>query len=95
MVNTAKKKIQINTDYGSHLCVFKPDGDGGFIVAALGVQGVITWGKNLAHAKKMAKECLELCIECLVEKQLHKGRRRAIRITEGVSARVLYQSLLP
>lgn len=80
------KKIQIATDYGSHSCVFKSDGENGFIVTAPGVQGMITWGKDLEHAKKMAKECLELCVECLVECRLRKEGHRATKVAERVSA---------
>ncbi len=86
MITTLKKKIKIATDYGSHICVFKHDGDGGFIVTAPGVEGMITWGKDMDHAKKMAKECLELCVECLVERRLRKESRRHVATTERASA---------
>ena len=79
-------KVLIKTDYGSHICNFKSDGEGGFIVTAPNVPGMITWGKNFAHAKKMAKECLELCIECLVDKQLHKKESHAMRTAKNVPA---------
>ncbi len=81
-----KRKIQINTEYGSYMCIFKTDGEGGVIVTAPSVEGMITWGKNLEHAKKMAKECLELCVECLVERRLHKEQHRATRIAERALA---------
>lgn len=81
-----KRKIQVNTDYGSHECVFKSDGARGFIVTAPGVEGMITWGKNVEHAKKMAKECLELCIECLVERRLRKTHHRPTKVAERISA---------
>lgn len=81
-----KKKIQINTDYGSHACIFKSDGEKGFIVTAPGVEGMITWGKDLEHAKKMAKECLELCVECLVERRHPKKQRRTSKIAERAIA---------
>lgn len=85
MTRAVKRKIQIITDYGSHVCIFKFDGEGGVIVTAPGVRGMITWGKNIEHAKKMAKECLELCIECLVEQRLRKGHHRISKTTERVS----------
>ena len=81
-----KKKIQINTDYGSHTCIFKSDGEKGFIVTTPGVEGMITWGKDLKHAKKMAKECLELCVECLVERRRGKRQRHTTKTTEQVVA---------
>ncbi len=86
MANIIKKKIQIVTDYGSHICIFKSDGEKGFIVTAPGVEGMITWGKDINHAKKMAKECLELCVECLVERRLRKEGHRSAQMTERVSA---------
>jgi predicted RNase H-like HicB family nuclease len=86
MATVAKKKIQISTDYGSHVCVFKPDGEKGFIVTAPGVEGMITWGKDLEHAKKMAKECLELCVECLIERRHGKKQPRTAKIAARVAA---------
>jgi len=83
---TLKKKIKITTDYGSHECVFKSDGEKGFIVMAPAVPGMITWGKNLEHARKMAKECLELCVECLVERRLRTGHHRATKAAERIAA---------
>jgi|GEM_PF-2416788 len=71
-----KKSIWIQTNYGSHLCVFEPDEKKGIIVTVPGLPGVITWGRNLIQAKKMAKEAIELCIESLVEKILLKKERR-------------------
>lgn len=59
-----KKKLIIKTDYGDFSCIFEPEPDmGGYIVTAPKKPGVVTWGKNLIHAKKMAKEA----IECVVE----------------------------
>lgn len=83
---SVKKKIQITTDYGSHTCIFKPDGEKGFIVTAPSVEGMITWGKNLEHAKKMAKECLELCVECMVERRNPKRQRRTSKVAEQAAA---------
>ncbi len=58
-----KVLIPIKTYCGTHICIFKPDQEkGGFIVTAKDLPGVITWGKNLIEAKKMAKEALELCM---------------------------------
>ena len=55
--------------------VFDRDG-GGYTVTAPDLDGVVTWGKNLAHAKKMAKEAIELCVECCVEQGVQKGFSR-------------------
>jgi predicted RNase H-like HicB family nuclease len=86
MASTVKRKIEISTDYGSHICVFKSDGEKGFIVTAPGVEGMITWGKDFEHAKKMAKECLELCVECLVERRRSKKQPRTAKVTARIAA---------
>ena len=65
MRSARKKIVQIQTLYGPHDCVLESDEKKGFIATAPGLPGVITWGKDIAHAKKMAKEAIELCIECL------------------------------
>ncbi|OGZ32703.1 MAG: hypothetical protein A3H02_02960 [Candidatus Niyogibacteria bacterium RIFCSPLOWO2_12_FULL_41_13] len=61
----------VQTQYGRYECLLESDEKKGFIVTASGLPGVTTWGKNIAHAKKMAKEAIELCIECRVETSLH------------------------
>ena len=59
-----KKKVFIKTDYGEFPCIFEPEPDmGGYMVTATKKPDVITWGKNLTHAKKMAKEAIECSIE--------------------------------
>lgn len=66
----------------------EPDESHGYIVIAPALPGVITWGKNLTHAKEMAREAIELCIESLVQKRsaikptsrLDKSRKVAVRI---------------
>ncbi|MBI3442200.1 MAG: type II toxin-antitoxin system HicB family antitoxin [Candidatus Sungbacteria bacterium] len=64
-----KKSLYIATEYGSHLVAIEPDERRGYVVAAPALPGVITWGKNLAHAKEMVREAIELCIESLVQKR--------------------------
>lgn len=64
MNRTVKKTADIKTRYGIFRCVFEPERDmGGYTAEAPAVQGAISWGKNLAHAKKMAAECIEGAIE--------------------------------
>ncbi len=59
-----KKKLIIKTDYGEFSCIFEPEPDmGGYMVTAPKKADVITWGKNLSHAKKMAKEAIECSVE--------------------------------
>ncbi len=59
-----KREITIKTRFGVHICLFDPDGRG-YVVTAKDVPGVVTWGKNLAQAKEMAREALELMIETI------------------------------
>lgn len=64
MKKVAKKIANIKTKYGVFRCVFVPEHDmGGYVVTAPAVQGVVTWGKNFAQAKKMVAECIEGVIE--------------------------------
>jgi len=64
MKKVAKKTVAIKTKYGTFRCVFEPERDmGGYVVTAPAVQGTVSWGKNLAHAKEMIAECIEGMIE--------------------------------
>jgi len=78
----AKKLIPIKTAYGIHIGIFESDPEGGYVVTGKDLPGVVTWGRNLAEAKKMVKEAMELCIECLVEEQLRAGfsRRKTVSV---------------
>lgn len=70
----AKKiKDRIKTEYGTQSIILEPD-DKGYIVTAPDLEGVVTWGKNRKHAKEMAKEAIELCVECLVEENMHRSK---------------------
>lgn len=61
---TSKKIALIKTRYGSYHAVFKPESDmGGYVVTVPKVQGVVSWGKNLAEAKRMVIEATEGIIE--------------------------------
>ena len=58
------KTAIVKTQYGSFKVVFEPETDmGGYVVTAPKVQGAVSWGKNLAHAKKMIVEAIEGAIE--------------------------------
>lgn len=59
-----KREITIKTRFGAHVCLFEKDVKG-YVVTAKDVPGVVTWGKNLAEAKEMAREALELMIETI------------------------------
>ena len=64
-----KKLVIVKTKYGEHNIILEKDG-AGYCVTAPGLKGVVTWGENLKHAKEMAKEAIELCIECLAQEEL-------------------------
>ena len=59
-----KKKYPIKTEYGIFEAVFEPEPDmGGYMVTVPKRPDVVSWGKNLAHAKRMAKEAIECSVE--------------------------------
>jgi predicted RNase H-like HicB family nuclease len=62
--NKTKISVKVKTDYGEFLCALQsePDMDG-YMVTVPKKPDVITWGKNVTHAKKMAKEAIECSIE--------------------------------
>lgn len=73
----SKKNLMLATAYGSYWIIMEPDEKAGFIVTAPNLPGVTTWGKNIIHAKEMAREAIELCIECLVREQRGSLREKA------------------
>ena len=70
------RRVLIPTRYGRHMAMLEPDERKGFIVTVPDLPGVITWGENISHAKEMAEEAIELCIECLAEQVRTKARSR-------------------
>ena len=69
----AKKTEIIKTKYGSFSCVFEPEKDmGGYMVVAKGIQGAISWGKNMTEARRMIIESIEGAVEVniLIEAEL-------------------------
>ncbi len=67
MTKVSKKTAVIKTHYGSFKAVFEPETDmGGYVATAPQVQGAVSWGKNLQHAKKMIAECIEGAIEARI-----------------------------
>ena len=59
-----KKILTIKTKYGSYKCIFEPEPDmGGYIITTSQRPDVISWGKTIAHAKRMAKEAVECSVE--------------------------------
>lgn len=43
--------------------IFQPEPEGGFTVTVPSLPGCVTYGRTLVHAKKMAREAIELYIE--------------------------------
>lgn len=68
--NKAKKIVAVDTSYGSHRVIFERDERKGYAATALDLPGVSTWGKNLAEAKEMIREAIELCVECMAEARI-------------------------
>lgn len=47
--------------------IFQPAEEGGYTVTVPALPGCITEGDTLDEARKMAKEAIELCLECLIQ----------------------------
>lgn len=77
MQKQSKKYMEVQTGYGKHLCLFEPDDKEGYIVTVPGLPGTVTWGKTVAEAKKMAREAIELCIECLAAERRNLRTKQA------------------
>ena len=67
-----KKIVKIKTIYGTHEIALEKDKKG-YTVTAPGLKGVVTWGESITKAKKMAREAVELHIECIAEEELVKS----------------------
>jgi len=76
-----KKEALVHTKYGSFPCVFEPELDmSGYVVTSTAVQGAVSWGKNLAEAKKMVAEAIEGIIEVrVITKAAEEGEVRITR----------------
>ena len=60
MAKGSIKTAIVKPKYGSFKAVFEPEMDmGGYVATAPKVQGTVSWGKNLSHAKEMIAECIE------------------------------------
>jgi predicted RNase H-like HicB family nuclease len=47
----------------SYLCSFRPEPEGGFTVTRRAFPEIVTFGIDIAEARAMAREAIELCIE--------------------------------
>ncbi len=58
------KKADVQTRFGLFSCAFEPEPDmGGYVATAPRVSGAVSWGKNLAEAKRMIAEAIESVLE--------------------------------
>ncbi len=70
-----KNFISIKTRFGNFDCLFeKNTPEKGYTVTTPKLRGIVTFGKNLDEAKKMAKEAIELHCECLLADNLAEIR---------------------
>lgn len=83
------KTITVDTLYGSHRVIFERDERKGYVATAPDLPGVSTWGKNLAEAKEMIREAIELCMECIAEERI-----AAEKVLRPVAARRLRERVL-
>ncbi len=61
----AKRKLNIRTAYGKYTIVLeKWEGDHSYVVRVPKHREIITQGGTINEAKKMAREAIELCIDC-------------------------------
>jgi len=61
MKRTQVKKIVIKVKQGSFLCRFESNfPDKGYTVTVPNLKGIVTFGENLAEAKQMIKEAIEV-----------------------------------
>ena len=64
MATLKKQTIEVKTSYGLYKVRLEPEPDmGGYLITAPKRPDVVSWGKNLAHAKRMAKEAIECSVE--------------------------------
>lgn len=62
-MKSRKIKTEVETSYGKFDVVLEHEPDmGGYMVSAPKRPDVISWGKNLIHAKSMAKDAIECSV---------------------------------
>lgn len=60
-----KKQLNIKVCGKTHTIILEKWGeDKGYVARVVNLPEIITEGKNITEAKKMAKEAIELCLEC-------------------------------
>lgn len=89
------QRLYVHTSYGDHVGIFERDEKRGFIVTVPGLPGVVTWGRNIAHAKKMAREAIELCVECKAEEAVRYMTKRSSHPLRRIEASNRVKAGLP
>lgn len=59
---TSKQKVSIQTRYGFFDVIFQRDGRN-YLVQVPKYPEIVTFGKSFAHAKRMAKDAIEVAVE--------------------------------
>lgn len=66
--NGVKKKYLIKTKYGDfQVLIWYDKNDKSYLVETVGFDRTMTFGVSIAEAKRMAKELIELLVECALE----------------------------
>ncbi|OGY62883.1 MAG: hypothetical protein A2745_01965 [Candidatus Harrisonbacteria bacterium RIFCSPHIGHO2_01_FULL_44_13] len=64
-MDSVKKEFVIKTKNGSYrVIIWRDKSDKAYLVKVPSLPGVVTFGKSLAEAKKMAKDAIELYCDC-------------------------------
>ena len=68
MKKAKKKTISIKTKYGIYnVSIWFDSKDKAYLVKALGLQDIVTFGTSLVDAKRMAKDAIELYCDCAIK----------------------------
>lgn len=63
-----KQRFLIRTKDGAfRVRIWRDKGDRAYLVQGIGLPEVVTFGRTLAEAKRMAREALELYCECAID----------------------------
>lgn len=63
-----KQRFLIRTKDGAfRVRIWRDKGDRAYLVQGIGLPEVVTFGRTLAEAKRMAREALELYCECVID----------------------------
>ncbi|MBI2624015.1 type II toxin-antitoxin system HicB family antitoxin [Candidatus Parcubacteria bacterium] len=67
-MNASKKEFLIQTKDGAfRVRIWWDKADRAYLVKGISLLGVVTFGRTLAEAKRMAREALELYCECAID----------------------------